>query len=219
VKGIKIPKWNSIIELAAKVQEAIPDLGFIGVDIVYDKSHGPMVLEINARPGLEIQNANLSALRKRLDRVEGLKIENAAHGAKVAKILFSQRHSDRLMAERGIKIVGTWEEVKIVGKDGNKTLIRSKLDTGAWRTSIDYSLAKELGLLSKGNILWKKYFKSSLGREKRIAIALTYYLAGRKIKTIAGVAKRSGLRAKLIIGRRDLQGFLVRPRGKVGDWR
>jgi len=41
---------------------------------------------------------------------------------------------------------------------------------------------------------------------------LKFYLAGRKIKTIASVAKRSDLRAPMIIGRRDLKDFLIKAR-------
>jgi predicted ATP-grasp superfamily ATP-dependent carboligase len=44
-------------------------LGYVGVDIVLDVS-GPMVLEVNKRPGLEIQNTNLAGLLQRLKYIE-----------------------------------------------------------------------------------------------------------------------------------------------------
>ena len=69
---------------------------------------------------------------------------------------------------------------------------------------------KKLVLLEEDNILWSKIFKSGLGKQRRYVINVTFYLAGRKIKTIASVAKRHNLRTPLIIGRRDLEGFLVR---------
>jgi hypothetical protein len=47
-------------------------LGFIGVDIVLDRDMGPMMLEINARPGLSIQLANSVGLLPRLRHIEGL---------------------------------------------------------------------------------------------------------------------------------------------------
>ncbi|HUS60341.1 MAG TPA: sugar-transfer associated ATP-grasp domain-containing protein, partial [Nevskiaceae bacterium] len=80
VNGLKLPNWNTILTLAVKAQETAPSLGYVGVDIVYDKEHGPVILELNARPGLEIQKANLSPLKKRLERVEGLEIKDAEHG-------------------------------------------------------------------------------------------------------------------------------------------
>jgi len=180
VNGIKLPYWNTILTLAAKAQEAVPELGYVGVDIVYDKAHGPMILELNARPGLEIQNANLTPLKRRLERVEGLEVLNAEHGVRIAKALFAGRYADRVMAEEGVKII----------------------------------LAKELGLLKRENILWTKTIKSSLGKEKRPIISLTFWLAGNKINTYAGVANRAHLRRPLIIGRRDLEGFLIKPRGE-----
>jgi hypothetical protein len=89
--------------------------------------------------------------------------------------------------------------------------VRAKIDTGAWRTSIDKTFAKEIGLYEEDNILWTKTVKSSMGKETRPVINLRFYLAGRKIDTIAFIANREGLKAKMIIGRRDLLGFVVDP--------
>lgn len=212
INGLKLPYWNTILTLAVRSQEAVSELGYVGVDIVYDKAHGPMILELNARPGLEIQNANLAPLKKRLERVEGLEVRDAEHGVRIAKALFAGRFADRVMVEEGIKTIGSKEEVKIVAADKKRVSVWAKIDTGAWRASIDKDLAKQLGLLSKENILWGKIIKSSLGKEKRQIIGLTFYLAGRKIETLAGVANRKNLRRQLIIGRRDLEGFLIKPR-------
>ncbi|PIU33171.1 hypothetical protein COT04_01495 [Candidatus Shapirobacteria bacterium CG07_land_8_20_14_0_80_39_12] len=213
INGLKIPQWDNILTLAVRAQEAVPMLGYFGVDIVLDKERGPMILELNARPGLEIQNANLSPLKKRLERVEGLEVKDAEHGVRIAKALFAERFADRVMAEEGIKTISSLELIKIMTALGNKEEVWAKVDTGAWRTSIDLELAKRLGLLRKENVLWTKVWKSSLGKEERQTIDLTFYLAGRKIKTIAVVADRSNLRRQMIIGRRDLDGFLVKPIG------
>ena len=70
ISGIKIPHWKDILSLAVKTQE-ISNLGFLGVDIAIDKEQGPVVLELNARPGLSIQLANLSGLKRRLEREIG----------------------------------------------------------------------------------------------------------------------------------------------------
>lgn len=209
--GLKIPNWNTILTLAAKTQEAIPELGYVGVDIVLDKDRGPMILEVNARPGLEIQNANLVPLRKRLERVEGLEVRSAEHGVRIAKALFAGRFVDRVMAEEGIRTINIWENINVYSFDKKKVETMAKIDTGAWRTSIDRSFANKLGLMKKSNILWSKVFKSSLGNEKRPIISLTYRLKGRRINTAASVANRSGLKSKVIIGRRDLNGYIIKP--------
>ncbi len=213
INGLKLPNWNKILTLAVRAQEAVPSLGFVGVDIVFDKEHGSVILELNARPGIEIQNANLAPLKKRLERVEGLEIRDAEHGVKVAKTLFAARFADRVMVEEGVKILKVVEEVKIRGADKKKVQALARIDSGAFRSSIDRGLAKELGLLNKKNILWRDRFayRSAAGKQPRPVIGLTYWLAGRRIKTSASVADRSKMKTPLMIGRNDLGGFLVRP--------
>jgi hypothetical protein len=186
-------------------------LGYLGVDIVLHPEKGPQVLEINAEPGLTIQLANMAGLRKRLDRVEGLEVREAEHGVKIAKALFAATFADRVKAEEGIRTIGTFEVVKIEGKNGKKVEVPAKIDTGARRTSIDKTLAKDLGLLESPNILWYKRFRSAFGREERPVVSLTYWLKGKKIKTAAGISDRSKLRKPVIVGRKDLTGFLVSP--------
>lgn len=210
INGLKVPNWNKILTLAVQTQEAVPTLGYIGVDIVLDKNRGPMILELNARPGLEIQNANKAPLKKRLERIEGLEVKDAEHGVRIAKSIFAERFADRVMAEEGIKTIDVWETVKILTGDKKKFEVKAKIDTGAWKTSIDKELAESLGIMKTSNILWTKIYKSSLGEEKRQVINLTFFLAGRKIETIANIAVRKNLRTSLIIGRRDLEGFLIK---------
>lgn len=69
VVGVTIPEWKGLLEMAAKCHD-MTGLGYQGVDIVLDKDMGPLVLELNARPGLNIQIANKAGLLKRLDAVE-----------------------------------------------------------------------------------------------------------------------------------------------------
>lgn len=208
--GIKIPNWTTILETAVNSQTA-SGLGYLGVDIVLHPEKGPMVLELNSQPGLQIQLANMAGLRKRLDRVDDLEVRDAEHGVKIAKALFAARFADRVAAEEGIKTINVWEKVKIVDNQGNTHEIVAKVDTGAWRTSLDKGLAKELGLTAPENILWSKKVRSALGTEKRNVINLKYYLSGRRINTISGLADRYNLRTAMVIGRRDLDGFILRP--------
>lgn len=70
VAGLAIPGWETMLELAARCT-AITGLGYIGVDLVLDRDLGPLVLELNARPGLNIQIANREGLLGRLRRIEG----------------------------------------------------------------------------------------------------------------------------------------------------
>lgn len=69
IAGLQIPQWHYLLEFAARCYE-LTGLGYIGVDIVLDRDKGPMLLELNARPGLNIQIANRCGLRSRLRLVE-----------------------------------------------------------------------------------------------------------------------------------------------------
>ncbi len=66
--GLQLPLWRETLETALKAASAVP-LGFLGVDVVVDAQRGPLVLEINARPGLEIQNVNELGLGVALEEV------------------------------------------------------------------------------------------------------------------------------------------------------
>ena len=62
---LSVPHWDGVLELAASCNR-LTGLGYIGADIVLDKKQGPMLLELNARPGLSIQVANQSGLLQRI---------------------------------------------------------------------------------------------------------------------------------------------------------
>lgn len=210
--GIKIPIWTKILEIAVQCQE-IAELGYLGADIVLHPEKGPQVLELNYQPGLQIQLANTEGLRKRLERVEDLEVRDAEHGVKIAKALFAASFSDRVRAEEGIRTISARQMITIKGlrKDKKRKKVLAKVDTGAWRTSINENLAEELGLLRVDNILWTKRVRSSMGVEERPVINLIFWLAGRKIITPASVARRGALKYPVIVGRKNLKGFLVDP--------
>lgn len=68
---LQIADWRDMLILAARCYE-MTGLGYIGTDIVLDKTRGPQLLELNARPGLAIQIANGQGLLPRLRKVEAL---------------------------------------------------------------------------------------------------------------------------------------------------
>lgn len=79
IKGITVPYWDKILEIAANCYE-LTNLGYLGVDIVLDKDEGPLLLELNARPGLNIQIANREGVVHRYHQIE----ERAALGKESA---------------------------------------------------------------------------------------------------------------------------------------
>jgi len=69
VSGIQVPCWEQMLRTAASLGDIV-GLGYIGVDLLLDRQRGPLLLEINARPGLSIQIANMCGLKKRLELID-----------------------------------------------------------------------------------------------------------------------------------------------------
>lgn len=69
IAGLQIPTWDFILESSARGYD-VTGLGYLGVDMVIDNERGPLILEMNARPGLNIQIANRAGLGERIARVE-----------------------------------------------------------------------------------------------------------------------------------------------------
>ena len=226
VNGIKIPFWREILETAVKCQAAISSLGFLGVDVVLDKDKGPMVLEVNARPGLSIQICNKAGLKRRMEKVEDINIKSVDQSIAVSKYLFGENFSEKVEAKSKIKTIEPLETILIkipkgyhpemqkspILRHGKHRVVevRAKVDTGAYRSSIDRILAEKLGLLQTGRVLYYRHYKSSLGKHRdRPVVGLTFWLQGKKVITAVNVADRGKLRTKFLLGRKDLEGFLI----------
>ena len=69
IAGLLIPQWDFILQTSARGYE-VTGLGYLGVDMVIDAEKGPMILEMNARPGLNIQIANGTGLSTRIARID-----------------------------------------------------------------------------------------------------------------------------------------------------
>jgi alpha-L-glutamate ligase-like protein len=81
--GWVIPGWEDLLLLSARCYEFAP-LGYLGVDLVLDARLGPLMLELNARPGLNIQIANGRGLAFRLQAVDAAIADNADARQRVA---------------------------------------------------------------------------------------------------------------------------------------
>ncbi len=69
LRDIEIPFWKKMLLIAARSTD-MTGLGYLGVDLVIDKNEGPLLLELNARPGLQIQIANQKGLLRRLEMID-----------------------------------------------------------------------------------------------------------------------------------------------------
>lgn len=144
LSGIKIPRWKEILTMAVTAQDA-STLGFLGADVAIDRDAGPVILELNARPGLSIQLANQTGLKERLERVRGLKIKSVDHGVRVGMNLFGGEIEENIEELSGKHVIGSIEKVKFIGKNGVEIEVEAKIDTGADSSAIDRKLAEELG--------------------------------------------------------------------------
>lgn len=237
LSGIKIPYWKDILLLAVKAQE-ISGMGFLGADVAIDRERGPVFLEINARPGLSIQVANLAGLKERLERIKGLKIRSAARGVRVGRDLFGGEVEEEVEDISGRKVIGTIEKVKLVGLKGKTVELEAKIDTGAGFTSIDTDIAEQLGFedtvreyqkieatfhdlrnMSKQerwnifkhipNIESAVMVHSASGSTYRPTIRITVSMDNVVISTKVTLINRSHLKYPIIIGKRNLKKFLI----------
>jgi glutathione synthase/RimK-type ligase-like ATP-grasp enzyme len=69
--GIVVPDWQKVLAISSQVARAL-GLGLLGIDIVFDPIRGPILLEANARPGLNIQIANDAGLYSRFQEIDSL---------------------------------------------------------------------------------------------------------------------------------------------------
>lgn len=237
LSGIKIPYWKQILRMSVQAQE-ISGLGFLGADIAIDRDLGPVILELNARPGLSIQLANLSGLKERLDRVKGLKIKTMEKGVRVGMDLFGGEIEEELEEISGRRVIGCIETVRLIGKDGKEIEVKAKIDTGADSSSIDFELAKQLGFektveeyqqiakdwseishLGK-DARWEMFenipdvvgtvpITSSHGTTYRVKIPIDIIMDTLQFSSHPTIIDRSKLEYQVIIGRKNLRKFLV----------
>jgi alpha-L-glutamate ligase-like protein len=237
LSGIKIPYWKQILTMAVEAQ-SVSSLGFLGADIAIDRDRGPVILELNARPGLSIQLANFSGLKERLARVRGITIKTTERGVRLGRNLFGGEIEEEIEEISGRRVIGTVEKVKLIGKDGKEIEVEAKIDTGADSTSIDISLARELGFgeaidefqtrIGERNVLEElskeereKLFsdipdladtvpvRSSHGISYRPMIRIDLVMDTFTIPAKASVIDRSRLEYKMIVGKKNLGKFLI----------
>jgi alpha-L-glutamate ligase-like protein len=83
---IPIPHWEKILHLAVMGFE-LSRLEYLGADIALDDKKGPLLLELNARPGLSIQLANMIGLRQRLSLFKDIPIPGLSPKERIKKAL------------------------------------------------------------------------------------------------------------------------------------
>ncbi len=83
LNALQVPNWHQLMLLASRCYD-MTGLGYLGADIVLDRNRGPLLLELNARPGLTIQVTNQAGLRPRLEHIEALESRHSSVEERVA---------------------------------------------------------------------------------------------------------------------------------------
>jgi alpha-L-glutamate ligase-like protein/uncharacterized protein (TIGR02421 family) len=188
-KGIKIPHWEEFLLTASRVQQ-ITNLGFAAVDMVLDKNMGPVLLEINARAGLQVQVANMAPLRRRLERIEGIKVNTPEKGVRIAQDIFGIKIEAKSDHAVGRTVIGSMERVEVIGKKDTAKIV-AQVDPMIEKSILDSEVAAKIVLEETGKC------KFSLMEEK--------------VTTVVDVKDLHDKPYDMLIGQRDLRTFLIDP--------
>lgn len=128
--------------------------------------------------------------------------------------LFGGEIEEELEEISGKKVIGTVEQVKLIGKDGKEVEVEARIDTGAGISAIDKNLAKELGY-SEAVKYWEEFHLDKVLSEEEI-VTLSQNKTWKELEKhpdVVGVAKtfsshgatyRIEIRLPLIIDKREI---------------
>ncbi|MCL2110450.1 hypothetical protein FWH30_02630, partial [Microgenomates group bacterium] len=206
LNGLMVPFWGQVLKTAVEAANAAA-LAYGGIDLFVHKEKGPMVVEVNVRPGLSIQLANQQGLKGRLERIKGLNVLSAEHGVKIAQTLFDSHLRNKVVAADEKVLIKPQLEIMIYDQHKTAQKIMAQVATGRQKSIIAAETAEQLGLVNPDDLLW--WTKES-GGEKAPVIAVALNVARKKITTTLVVSKTLNRdKIKIKLGRDDLKQFLI----------
>jgi hypothetical protein len=108
----------------------------------------------------------------------------------------------------GKTVIGLIESIEVQNSKGMKK-VKSKIDTGATKSSIDIALAQKLHL---GPVIKSKIVKSAHGHMIRPIVSITITLAEKTMTEEFTLADRKHMKYPVLIGQNVLKhGFLIDP--------
>ncbi len=205
IKGFRLPFWDDILLLASQIQQ-LCTLGYLAVDVVIDRS-GPVLIEINARAGLAVQLANLAPLRRRLKKLEGVKITSPEKGVRLAKDLFGSRSERDILALSDKKVIGLKEEIILNFKHGTKKII-AKIDPQSDKNFLAEDLWEDTRLSFQEQEKSKATATNHTGSE---SLLVDFSLRETRKKGVFYPAHLPVEKYQAVLGKSVLQNFLVSP--------
>ena len=192
IRSLLLPNWDNILNLAVRVQY-VTKIPFLWCDIVLDDCDGPLLLEMNVRPGLEIQNVNKAPLEARLKRVEGIAVESIEKGVRIGKDLFWWIISERVESVSGKKVAWLREYLRFRFKEKNYNYI-ADIRASQSDNYIDSEFAREI-LWIDPDVQKQVRLETELLDVKRVLIFWCRQLSGEK----------------LLVWKKALKGFFIDP--------
>jgi len=92
--ALQVPYWRQLLLLASRCYD-MTGLGYLGADIVLDRNRGPLLLELNARPGLTIQVTNQAGLKPRLEHIEAMESHHNSVEERIEYAIDNFAHAPR----------------------------------------------------------------------------------------------------------------------------
>lgn len=127
----------------------------------------------------------------------------------LAWVLYRERTAE-VRAEDSM-ILGEEELIELSAREGGETVeVLAKIDTDAGYSSIDRDLAEDLGI-DLEDPEDEVEIELANGEEEHPLAQVRIRIAGRTLDTRVTVADRSELSKDVLIGSRDLDGFLIKP--------
>lgn len=87
-KDMKVPHWNELLQLSANAQFFV-NIWYVGLDWVITKKW-PMLIELNGRAWIEIQNITRQPLLSRMRKIEDMAIRTPKKWVEIAHALFNE---------------------------------------------------------------------------------------------------------------------------------
>lgn len=190
IRWTKLPKWDELLYLAVKIQSAT-NIWYIWCDMTLDITKWPILLEVNARPGLEVQVANLAPLKDRLKRVEWIYVNTVEKWVRIGKDLFWGNIEEKIKNISWKNILGSKEYISMIYQEKNYKYIA------------DIDPSKETCLIDK-SFAWDIL---SIKDKENIKLSINIFDIKRFINFDLVDLKDS----KIILGRNALRWFLIDP--------
>ena len=172
VRWLVLPHWDQMLEMAVRVQKET-SIWYLWCDIVLDDVEWPLLLEMNIRPWLEVQVANMWRLKDRLERVEWLFVNSVEKWVRLWRDLFSWDIEEKIRNLSWKKVVGWKEYVSISYNKKNHKYI-ADVRPGSQLSVLDKTFAEEILQLSEKELEQKHIVLEwiILGEKKSIKFAI-----------------------------------------------